>query len=231
MLLYAGLATYAASIALVIRADLGAMPWDVFHSGVAGITGLSLGAVIALSALGVLLLWVPLRQRPGLGTVSNVIVLWFATDAFLAVIPRTTALPPRAALLVAGILANAVATAAYLSARFGPGPRDGLMTGLVRRTGRSVRLVKTAIEVTVVLAGIALGGAFGWGTLLYALAIGPLVQLALPLFGSAAPAPPDVAGQTEGRPEPVRSAVARGYRGSSGSPSAPSVEAASSART
>jgi uncharacterized membrane protein YczE len=130
----------------------------------------------------VLLLWIPLRQRPGLGTVSNVFLIGIAMDATLAVFPDVRSLAVRLPLLVAGIVLNGVATGLYISARFGPGPRDGLMTGLHRRTGRSIRLMRTAIEVAVVATGFALGGTVGIGTLLYALSIGPLAQLFLRVF-------------------------------------------------
>nr|WP_218566615.1 hypothetical protein [Vallicoccus soli] len=180
--LYAGLVLYGASMALLVRAELGVMPWDVLHQGLAGILGWSLGTVtIAVGAL-VLLLWVPLRERPGLGTVSNVLVIGLAVDAVLRVLPEVDGLALRVVLAVAGTLLNAVATAAYIGVRLGPGPRDGLMTGLVRRTGGSVRLVRTSIEVAVVALGWVLGGTFGAATVLYALAIGPLVQIALPRF-------------------------------------------------
>jgi uncharacterized membrane protein YczE len=178
--LYAGLALYGVSMALLVRAELGVMPWDVLHQGIARHVGWSLGTVsIAVGAL-VLLLWVPLRERPGLGTVSNVVVIGLAVDATLAVLAPVEALPGRVALVVAGIGLNAVATAAYIGVRMGPGPRDGLMTGLVRRSGRPVRLVRTGIEVAVVATGWLLGGTLGLATVLYALAIGPLVQPLLP---------------------------------------------------
>ncbi|MFI2664031.1 YczE/YyaS/YitT family protein [Micromonospora carbonacea] len=181
--LYAGLTLYGVSMALMIRSGLGLDPWDVFHQGVARRTGLSFGTVtIAVGAL-VLLLWIPLRQRPGLGTVSNVLVIGLVVDATLALLPGDAPLAARAALLVVGIVANGAATALYLGARLGPGPRDGLMTGYVaRRPGRSVRLVRTVIEVTVLALGWLLGGTVGVGTVAYALAIGPLTQLFLPPF-------------------------------------------------
>ena len=178
--LYAGLALYGASMALIIRSTLGNMPWDVLHQGLAGRMGWSIGAVSILVGALVLLAWIPLRQRPGLGTVSNVVVIGLAVDATLAVVPAPGALPLRVALLVAGVLLNAVATAAYIGVHLGPGPRDGLMTGLVRRTGGSVRLVRTSIEVAVVATGWLLGGTLGIGTVVYAVAIGPLVQVLLP---------------------------------------------------
>jgi uncharacterized membrane protein YczE len=178
--LYAGLALYGLSMALLVRGRLGVMPWDVLHQGISRTVGGSLGTVSIVVGAAVLLLWVPLRQRPGLGTVSNVVVIGLSVDASLAALPRVDALGVRAALVVAGVLLNAVATAAYIGVRLGPGPRDGLMTGLVRRTGGSVRLVRTSIEVAVVAVGWLLGGTLGPATVLYAVAIGPLVQPLLP---------------------------------------------------
>ncbi|WRL67254.1 hypothetical protein U6N30_31745 [Blastococcus brunescens] len=187
-------------MALIIRSALGNMPWDVLHQGLADRLDRSIGTVaIAVGAL-VLLAWIPLRQRPGLGTVSNVVVLGLALDATLAVVPAPSSLPLRVGLLLAGVLLNGVATAAYIGVQMGPGPRDGLMTGLVRRTGRSVRLVRTTIEVAVVACGWLLGGTLGLGTVLYAVAIGPLVQVLLPglsvgpaVSPAARPTPPTVA--------------------------------------
>jgi uncharacterized membrane protein YczE len=198
--LYAGLALYGISMALIIRSALGNMPWDVLHQGLAGRLGWSLGTVTIVVGALVLLGWIPLRQRPGVGTVSNVVVIGLAVDAALAVVPAPSSLPVRVGLLVAGVLLNAVATAAYIGVHLGPGPRDGLMTGLVRRTGGSVRLVRTTIEVVVVATGWLLGGTLGLGTVVYALAIGPLVQALLPRLSlspalsptrtAAAPLPP-----------------------------------------
>ncbi|MBC2869029.1 YczE/YyaS/YitT family protein [Streptomyces mexicanus] len=180
--LYAGLALYGASSALLVAAGLGLEPWNVLHQGIAERTGLSIGVVsIAVGAL-VLLLWIPLRQRPGLGTVSNVFVVGIAMDGTLAVVPDVHALAMRILLLVAGIVLNGAATGLYIAARFGPGPRDGLMTGLHRRSGRSIRLMRTVVEVAVVVTGFVLGGTIGIGTVLYAVAIGPLAQLFLRVF-------------------------------------------------
>jgi uncharacterized membrane protein YczE len=180
--LYLGLVLYGASMALMIRATLGLNPWDVLHEGLTRHLPLTFGQVtIAVGAL-VLLAWIPLRQRPGVGTVSNVIVIGLAVDAALAVLPAPDHLAVRAGLLVGGVLLNGVATAAYIGARLGPGPRDGLMTGLVARSGRSVRLVRTVIEVSVLAVGWVLGGTVGVGTVLYALGIGPLVHVLLPLL-------------------------------------------------
>jgi uncharacterized membrane protein YczE len=174
--LYAGLVLYGFSLALMVRAELGLDPWDVFHQGVARQLGWTFGTVVNVTGALVLLLWIPIRQRPGLGTVSNVFVVGSSADLSLALIPRAEDLGVRAALLACAVVLNAVATAAYIGARFGPGPRDGLMTGLVAWTGRSVRAVRTAIEVTVLAAGWLLGGSVGVGTVAYALLIGPLVQ-------------------------------------------------------
>jgi uncharacterized membrane protein YczE len=185
--LYVGLALYGASMALLVRSSLGVMPWDVLHQGLARQLGWSLGAVTVLVGFLVLLAWVPLRQRPGLGTVSNVVVVGVAVDGALAVLPEVGALPVRIGFAVGGIVLNAVATAAYIGVHLGPGPRDGLMTGLVRRTGGSVRVVRTSIEVVVVAAGWLLGGTLGVVTVAYALLIGPLVHLLLPRLSVAVP--------------------------------------------
>ena len=178
--LFAGLALYGFSMGLLVRSTLGLDPWDVFHEGVAEGTPLSFGTVVIVVGLFVLLLWIPLRQLPGLGTIANAIVVGVATDVTLAVLEAPTALGPRAAFLVSGIVLNGLAGALYIGAQLGPGPRDGLMTGLVRRTGWSVRLVRTSLEVTVLVVGFALGGTVGIGTVLYAVAIGPLLQVFLP---------------------------------------------------
>src|SRR3954467_3486364 len=178
--LYLGLVLYGVSMALQIRANLGLDPWDVFHQGVSDKTGLSFGTVVIITGAIVLLAWVPLRQRPGIGTVSNVFVIGVAVDAALSLIPDAGRLPAQLTMLASGVVLNALAGAAYIGAGLGPGPRDGLMTGLVRRTGRSVRVVRTTIEVTVFAAGAALGGTVGVGTLVYAFSIGPLVHALLP---------------------------------------------------
>ncbi|MFF9818602.1 YitT family protein [Streptomyces sp. NPDC014006] len=183
--LYAGLALYGASSALLVRCGLGLEPWNVLHQGLAERTGLSIGVVLTIVGATVLLLWIPLRQRPGLGTISNVLVIGLAMDASLAVLPDARGLAARIALLVTGIVLNGAATGLYIAARFGPGPRDGLMTGLHRRLGLSIRVVRTGIEVSVVLTGFLLGGTVGVGTLLYAVSIGPLAQFFLRVFDVA----------------------------------------------
>lgn len=178
--LYLGLVLYGFSMALMIESGLGLDPWDVFHQGVAERTPLSIGVVTIVVGALVLLAWIPLRQRPGVGTISNVIVIGLAVDAALWALSAPDHLAVQITFMVSGVVLNAVATAAYIGARLGPGPRDGLMTGLVRRTGRSVRLVRTCIEVTVLATGWLLGGTVGVGTVLYALSIGPLVHMLLP---------------------------------------------------
>jgi uncharacterized membrane protein YczE len=175
-----GLTLYGVSMAMMVRGTLGLDPWDVFHLGVARHLPLSFGGVVIATGVGVLLLWIPLRQMPGLGTVANAVVIGVVTDVALAILTAPDDLASRAALLLGGVLLNAVATALYIGSQLGPGPRDGLMTGLVRRTGWSVRVIRTSIEVGVVLIGWLLGGVVGVGTVVYALSIGPLVQLLLP---------------------------------------------------
>lgn len=174
-----GLWLYGLAIALMIEAALGAAPWDVFHLGVAGHVPLSIGTILVLTALVVLLAWLPLRQAPGLGTVANTLLLGPFADLNLALLGTPEGLLTRSAFLVAGVVACAFATALYVGAQLGPGPRDGLMTGLARRSGWSIRRVRTGIEVTVLAAGAVLGGIVGLGTVLFALGVGPLTQFFL----------------------------------------------------
>ena len=182
--LLAGLLLYGATMGMMVRGVLGLDPWDVFHQGVTAWVNqwipLSYGAVITLVSVVVLLLWIPLRQRPGIGTIANAAIIGFTTDATLAVLPTFTNLPARIALMTVAIVGNAVAGALYIGAGLGPGPRDGLMTGLVARGVGSIRVVRTTIELTVLAIGWVLGGVVGVGTVLYALAIGPLLHLLLP---------------------------------------------------
>ena len=180
--LYIGLALYGVSSALLVRGGLGLEPWGVLHQGLAERTGLTIGVVSIIVGAAVLLLWIPIRQRPGLGTVSNVFVIGIAMDGTLALVPDARGLAVQIPVLIGGIVLNGVATGLYIAARFGSGPRDGLMSGLHRVTGRSIRLVRTAIEVAVVATGFVLGGTVGVGTVAYALAIGPLAQLFLRVF-------------------------------------------------
>ena len=180
--LLVGLFLYGFAIAMMIRAALGISPWDVLSQGVVLHTGLNYGIVTnAIGAL-VLLLWIPIRQKPGLGTVANVLLIGPSIEAGLWMLPLTDDLVPRILLLAGGIVTLAIATGLYIGARFGPGPRDGLMTGIHRRTGWPIWVVRTSIEVTVLAIGWLLGGNVGLGTLAFALLIGPLVNITLPLL-------------------------------------------------
>ncbi len=178
--LLVGLVLYGGSMAMMIRSTLGLDPWDVFHAGIATHVPLTFGQVTIIVGVLVLLLWLPLRQWPGLGTVANVVLIGLAADAALALIPAPEALAARVPLLLLGIVLNGVAGGLYIGSQLGPGPRDGLMTGFARRTGLSIRLVRTSIEVLVLAVGWLLGGPVGLGTVLYAVSIGPLVQFFLP---------------------------------------------------
>lgn len=178
--LFAGLWLYGASIAMEVRAGLGLGPWAVLNEGVSERTGLSFGLVTAIIGALVLLCWIPLRQKPGIGTVSNVVVIGIAVDVTLWLLPAPEDLVVRGLLLVVAIVLNGLATAAYVGARLGTGPRDGLWTGICARTGASVRLVRTLVELTVLVSGWLLGGTVGIGTALYALGIGPISQFFLP---------------------------------------------------
>jgi uncharacterized membrane protein YczE len=180
--LYVGLVLYGLSIALMVRGHLGNAPWDVLHSGLAGHLPLTLGEALVIVSFLVMVLWIPLREVPGIGTISNAIVIGVAADAFLAVLDQPDAMWLRGVFMVGGVLVCGLATAMYIGAQLGRGPRDGLMTGLARRTGLSLRLVRTLLEITVVVLGLLLGGVAGVGTVLYALAIGPLTQLMLPAW-------------------------------------------------
>lgn len=181
--LFVGLVLYGTSMAMMTRANLGLGPWDVLHQGIVLHTGLTFGTATFVVSAAVLLVWIPLKQRPGVGTIANVVVIAFTVDLVRAVLPEQHALGWQLTLLIGGVVLNGVATATYVGTRLGPGPRDGLMTGLSARTGRSVRLVRTCIEVTVLVCGWLLGGSVGIGTVLYAFAIGPLTQALLPYLG------------------------------------------------
>lgn len=180
--LFVGLALYGLTVAMMIRATLGNAPWDVLHQGLARHLPITIGQALIAMSLVVLLLWIPLREVPGLGTICNSVLVGVFADAFLSLITAPDLWWARGLLMGGGILLNAVATAMYLGSQFGAGPRDGLMTGLHRRTGSSIWLVRTGLEVTVVVIGWLLGGVAGLGTVLYALAIGPLAQALLPIF-------------------------------------------------
>lgn len=179
--LLVGLVLYGLSDSLLVLAHLGIDPWDVFQQGLALHTGLPIGTWSILVGLAVMFLWIPLRQRPGMGTLLNVLVIGSVMDLILTHVAPPTTLPARITLLLLGVGLNGVATGLYIGAGLGPGPRDGLMVGLAAR-GPSIRLVRTAIEVTVLVIGWRLGGNLSWGTLLYALAIGPLAQVFIPRF-------------------------------------------------
>ncbi|MEU9804470.1 hypothetical protein [Mycobacterium sp. NPDC050853] len=179
--LLVGLYLYGFSMALMVRAGLGLDPWDVFHQGLSMRTGMSIGLASAVTGVVVLLAWIPMRNKPGVGTIANIVVIAVAVDSTLAWLPAPSVMAVRVAFLVGGVVLNAIATVLYVGAGLGPGPRDGLTTGLVHRTGRSVRLIRTTIEVIVVGTGWLLGGNVGFGTVLYALGIGPLIQMVLRL--------------------------------------------------
>jgi uncharacterized membrane protein YczE len=186
--LYGGLLLYGVSSSLLVLAGLGLDPWDVFHQGLSRTFGLAIGTWAILVGVVVLLLWIPLRQRPGIGTVSNVILVGATMDLVLGYVHEPHAMTARIACLVCGVFLNGVATGAYIGAGLGPGPRDGLMTGLAAR-GHSIRVVRTGIEVIVLASGWLLGGTVGVGTVLYALAIGPLAHVFVPLFARGRPTP------------------------------------------
>jgi uncharacterized membrane protein YczE len=177
--LVGGLLLFGVSLALLVRSRLGLDPWDVFHQGLAIRSGIPIGTVSILAGAVVLLLWIPLGQRPGIGTIANVILVGLALDATLVMMPVPTDPGVRWAFLIVGIVLNGIATGAYIGAALGPGPRDGLMVGLANR-GHSLRVVRTAIELTVLVVGWLLGGTVGVGTVLFAVAIGPIVHVTLP---------------------------------------------------
>ncbi|WP_051324437.1 membrane protein YczE [Candidatus Solirubrobacter pratensis] len=184
--LYGGLVLYGVSASLILLAGLGNDPWDVLHQGLSRQTGIGTGWWVCIVGALVLLLWVPLRQKPGLGTFSNVVVIGVAVEVMLALFDQASDPAVRVILLVAGVVLNGLATGLYIGARFGPGPRDGLMTGLAAR-GHSIRVVRTGIEVTVLVLGALLGGTVGIGTLVYAVSIGPLAHVFVPAFTIRAP--------------------------------------------
>jgi uncharacterized membrane protein YczE len=186
--LYGGLALYGVSGSLIILSALGNDPWDVLHQGLSRQTGIGTGAWVCIVGAVVLLAWIPLRQRPGLGTISNVIVIGLVMEAMLAAFPTAHGDAARVTLLLSGVVLNGLATGLYIGASFGPGPRDGLMTGLAAR-GHSLRVVRTGIELTVLVVGAALGGTVGIGTVVYALAIGPLAHVFVPALTVRVPEP------------------------------------------
>ncbi|HUF99526.1 MAG TPA: hypothetical protein VMM60_15455 [Ilumatobacter sp.] len=180
--LVTGLVVFGLSIALMISSDLGAAPWDVFHTGLTNYVPLSIGQVTIAVSFVILLVWLALGERMGVGTIGNAVIVGASADVFLALIDTPTSVVWRIALLLAGITVNAFATAVYVGAQLGRGPRDGLMTGIARRTDWSIRSVRTVLELMVIAAGLALGGVAGVGTIAYALLIGPLAQWMIPKF-------------------------------------------------
>ena len=179
--LYIGLTLYGFSDALMLLAGLGVDPWDVLHQGLSRRFGLGVGTWAIIVGAVVLALWIPLRQRPGFGTISNVVVVGVVIDLCMATIPAPHGLPLRTTFLLSGVFLNGVATGAYIGAGLGPGPRDGLMMGLAAR-GHSIRVVRTTLELSVLAGGWLLGGTVGIGTVVYALAIGPLAHVFIPLL-------------------------------------------------
>ena len=179
-----GLALFGLGISMIIDAELGAAPWDVFHTGVSEITGISVGNVVILTGLALLLIWIPLRERPGLGTLLNAVVIGIVVDITLPWIPEPDLIVTRTLMMLGGVTVIAIGSGFYIGAGLGPGPRDGLMTGLAKRSigswPISIRVARTAIELFVLVVGVALGGSIGLGTAVFAFGIGPLVHLFLP---------------------------------------------------
>ncbi|MDN5746771.1 MAG: hypothetical protein L0H31_16885 [Nocardioidaceae bacterium] len=190
--LFLGLFLYGASLAMMVRGALGLAPWDVLHSGLIEHVSLTLGQAVVVMSFVVLVLWIPLGEKPGIATIANALLVGISADVVLGLVAEPSSLSLRVALMVGGVALCGLATAMYIGAQLGRGPRDGLMTGLQRRTGLSLRLVRTALEITVVVIGLVLGGGLGVGTVLFALGIGPLAQWMLPWFvielpGAASP--------------------------------------------
>jgi uncharacterized membrane protein YczE len=191
--LLVGLFLYGIGIAFIVRGEIGAAPWDVLTQGIARHVPLSFGAITVLTSVVVLLFWIPLRQKPGIGTVLNALLVGPAADVGFLLIPTGQALWLRIIFFAIGLTLLAAATGLYIGAQFGPGPRDGLMTGLHRRTGWRIWIVRTGLEVTVVVIGWFLGGNVGIGTLAFALLVGPLCQFFMRIFAIRLEAPRPVA--------------------------------------
>jgi uncharacterized membrane protein YczE len=181
-----GLALFGLGIALIIQAELGAAPWDVFHTGISELTGIPVGSVIILVGVALLLLWIPLREQPGLGTILNAVEIGLVVDIVLPILPEPEVLGVQLPMMFGGVVIIAIGSGLYIGAGLGPGPRDGLMTGLARR-GVSLRVARTGIEIIVLVVGVALGGSIGLGTAVFALGIGPLVQVFLPQLTMSTP--------------------------------------------
>lgn len=186
ILLYVGLVLYGLSSAMMVRAGLGLDPWNALHEGISLRLNVSFGTVIIGVGALLMLLWIPLRQRPGIGTISNVVLIGLAADAALMFLPQPVSLAVRVGMLIAAIILNGIASGMYIGAGLGPGPRDGLMTGLAARSGWSIRLTRTGIEISVLVLGWLLGGTIGIGTIFYALAIGVIIDVTLPMFQAMA---------------------------------------------
>jgi uncharacterized membrane protein YczE len=197
--LMAGLLLYGVSEALMLAPAVGVDPWDVFHTGLARITGIPVGTVLIIVGVFVLLLWIPLRQRPGLGTLANIVIIGVVVDVILGNVPVPHGLALRWGIFAAGVLLNAIATGLYIGAGLGAGPRDGLTTGFAAR-GHSIRIVRTTVELSVLAAGWLLGGNVGLGTVVYAVAIGPLVHVTIPWFGRSQDTPTARACEPQARP-------------------------------
>jgi len=180
--LLVGLLAFGTGIGLMAQAGMGLGPWEVFHQGISRLTGLPLGTVSILVGIPVLAAWWPLGERPGVGTILNILLIGTATNISMSLIPMATGLPAQLAMMAAGVVTIAIGSGLYLASDLGPGPRDGLMTGLHLRFGWSIRRARTGIEVIVLVAGFLAGGTIGLGTVVFALAIGPLVQVALRVF-------------------------------------------------
>lgn len=180
--LFVGLSLFGVSVAMMIRGNLGLAPWDAFHVGLTEHLPFSFGWVFVMVSFLVLLIWIPLKEIPGIGTIANAIVIGLVADLTLQVMAGPDTMLERLALTIGGVLVCGFGSALYIGAQFGRGPRDGLMTGFSRVTGYSLWLVRTSLEVTVLLAGVLLGGlgVLGIGTVIFALFIGPLTQLMLP---------------------------------------------------
>jgi len=202
--LYLGLVLFGISMAMLVEAHLGLIPWDVLHQGISRHTGWSLGTTVIVIGFVVLLVWIPLRERPGFGTLSNVVVIGLALDATVRLLPTPSELSGRTALVVGGIALNAFATLLYLNARMGAGPRDGLLTALLRLTPLPAGVLKVALEVSVVALGWLLGGTVGIGTIAFAVTVGPMIQLLGAIFPALALVKP------EPKPAPVRILAAAG---------------------
>lgn len=177
--LVAGLVLFGVGIALMVEGGLGLGPWEALHQGIAVQLGLQIGTVSVLLGIPILVLWLPLGERPGLGTLLNVVLIGTSTDLAIAVIPTAETVPVQLGLMAGGVVVIALGSATYLSADLGPGPRDGLMTGVHHRFGWSIRRARTAIELLVLIVGWALGGTIGVGTVVFALGIGPVIQFFL----------------------------------------------------